>query len=61
MLTATITPAPQPTSFDFAWCAAQFAGWPPEPAFHACVVMRAHGMGDREIELAFLDARKRVQ
>ena len=41
--------------------AAIFAGWEERAAFEACVVMKAHGMRDREIELAFLDARKRVQ
>ena len=60
-MTVTVTPAVSPTPFDHAWAAAQFAGWPPEPAFLACVTMRAHGMLDREIELSFLDARKRIQ
>ncbi len=60
-MTATITPSPTPTPFDHAWAAAQFAGWTPEPAFHAVCMMRAAGMLDREIELSFLDCRKRVQ
>ena len=60
-MTATITPSPTPTPFDHAWLAAQFCGWPPEAAFHACMVMRAAGMTDREVELAFLDCRRRVQ
>ena len=59
--TATITQAPQPTAFDHAWLAAQFCGWTAEAAFHAVACMLASGMNAREIELAFLDARKRVQ
>ena len=60
-MTATITPSPCPTPFDFAWAAAQFAGWPPEPAFHAVCYMKTTGMSDRDIELAFLDCRRRIQ
>ena len=60
-MTATITPSATLTAFDHAFAAAIFAGWEERAAFEACVVMKAHGMRDREIELAFLDARKRVQ
>ena len=60
-LTATVTPSPTPTPFDYAYNAAIFAGWPGEAAFHACMVMRAAGMTDREVELSFLDCRKRIQ
>jgi hypothetical protein len=60
-MTATITPSATLTAFDHAFAAAIFCGWPERPAFDACVVMRAAGMSDREIELAFLDARKRIQ
>jgi hypothetical protein len=60
-MTATITQSPTPTPFDHAFAAAIFCGWPERAAFDACVVMKAHGMRDREIELAFLDARKRIQ
>ena len=63
MMTATVTPSqsPQPTAFDWAMFAAVAAGWPGEAAFTACVVMRAAGLRDREIELAFLDCRRRIQ
>jgi hypothetical protein len=60
-MTATVTPSASLTPFDHAYAAAIFAGWPGRPAFEACCVMRAHGMTDREIELAFLDCRKRIQ
>jgi hypothetical protein len=61
MLTATITPSVCLTAFDHAYNAAIFAGWPGRAAFDACVIMRAHGMLDREIEAAFLDAARRIQ
>ncbi len=60
-MTATVTPSPQPTPFDWALFAAVAAGWEGRPAFDACIVMRAAGMTDREIELAFLDCRRRIQ
>ncbi len=60
-MTATITQSPTPTAFDWAMFAAVAAGWPGEAAFTACVVMRAAGLTDCEIEKAFLDCRKRVQ
>ena len=60
-LTATVTPSPTPTPFDWAMFAAVAAGWQGQPAFEACCIMRAHGMTDREVELAFLDCLKRVQ
>jgi hypothetical protein len=60
-MTATVTQSPTPTAFDWAMFAAVAAGWPGEAAFTACVVMRAAGLTDCEIEKAFLDCRKRVQ
>ena len=60
-MTATITPSASLTPFDFAYAAAIFCGWEERAAFDACVLMRSHGMLDREIELAFLDCLKRIQ
>ena len=61
MLTATITPSASLTPFDFAYAAAIFCGWEEHAAFDACVLMKAAGMADRQIELAFLDCLRRVQ
>jgi hypothetical protein len=61
-MTATITPSLRPTSFDFAIGAALRAGWQPlRCAFDAVCAMRAHGMSDAEVEMAFLDAARRIQ
>ena len=59
--TATITPAPQPTDFDWALFAAVAAGWEGRPAFDAVCCMLASGMTESQIERAFNDARTRVQ
>ena len=61
MLTATITPSATLTAFDHAHNAAIFAGWEGRAAFDAVCVMLASGMTETQIELAFLDCRKRVQ
>jgi hypothetical protein len=60
-MTATVTQSPTLTPFDHAYAAAVFAGWEGRAAFDAVVLMKACGLSDREIELAFLDCRKRVQ
>lgn len=61
-VTVSVRQSQTATPFDYALLAACAAGWmPPEIAFTACVCMRGHGMTDREIELAFLDAAKRLQ
>ena len=60
-VTVSVKQACAPTPFDYAWASAQFAGWPSEPAFYAVCYMKTTGMSDREIELAFLDCRRRLQ
>jgi hypothetical protein len=60
-VTVNVTPVACPSAFDHAWAAAQFAGWPAQQAFEACAYMVASGMSPREVELSFLDARKRIQ
>ena len=60
-MTATITQAPTPTAFDWALFAAVAAGWEARPAFTAVCCMLASGMDAKQIEKAFLDARKRIQ
>ena len=57
-MTVSMTPSLRPTAFDTAVLAACFAGWVPRAAFDACLVMRAHGMADAEIERAFVDAAR---
>ena len=60
-MTVSVSPAPQATTFDWAVFSAMACGWPSRPAFEAVCVMLAAGMSAREVELVFLDARRRVQ
>ncbi len=52
-VTVTESPAVQLTPFDWAVFSSNACVWTGESAFHECVVMQAHGMRNREIELAF--------
>lgn len=52
-VTVTESPAVQLTPFDWAVFSSNACVWTGESAFHECAVMRAHGMRNREIELAF--------
>jgi hypothetical protein len=60
-MTASVTQSPTPTAFDWALFSAVACGWDGRAAFDAVCVMKASGMTESQIELAFLDCRKRVQ